>query len=86
MGLAPAAMLVQLKGMGPEFTAILWSEGLFRSSATEGNWRPTLAWRRHPGRADRSITTGFSKAGNRRLRTTMIQLAWLWLRTSQPRR
>ena len=28
---APAAMLAQLKGMGPEFTAILWSEGLFRS-------------------------------------------------------
>ena len=28
---APAAMLAQLKGMGPEFPAILWSEGLFRS-------------------------------------------------------
>ena len=28
---APAAMLAQLKGIGPEFAAVLWSEGLFRS-------------------------------------------------------
>jgi transposase len=28
--LAPAAMLLDIKGIGPEFAAILWSEGLFR--------------------------------------------------------
>src|SRR3954447_16129285 len=27
----PASLLVQLKGIGPEFAAVLWSEGLFRS-------------------------------------------------------
>ena len=27
---APAAMLFDIKGIGPEFAAILWSEGLFR--------------------------------------------------------
>ena len=27
---APAAMLLDIKGVGPEFAAVLWSEGLFR--------------------------------------------------------
>jgi transposase len=27
---APAAMLLNIKGIGPEFAAILWSKGLFR--------------------------------------------------------
>jgi transposase len=27
---SPAAMLVRLKGIGPETAAVLWSEGLFR--------------------------------------------------------
>lgn len=27
---APAAMLRDVKGIGPEFAALLWSEGLFR--------------------------------------------------------
>jgi transposase len=29
---APAAMLAQLRSIGPEFAAVLWSEGLFRHS------------------------------------------------------
>ena len=37
------------------------------------------AWRPRPGRVDRWIASK-AKAGNPRLRTTMIQLAWLWLR------
>jgi hypothetical protein len=28
---APTAMLLDIKGIGPEFAAILWSEGLFRN-------------------------------------------------------
>ena len=40
---APAAMLAQLKGMGPDFTAILWSEGLFRSFSN----RRQLVYRFH---------------------------------------
>jgi transposase len=27
---APPAMLLNIKGIGPEFAAVLWSEGLFR--------------------------------------------------------
>jgi transposase len=78
---APAAMLSQLKGIGPEFAAVLYSEGLFRSFdnrrqvAAYAGLAPT-PWQ--SGSVDHE--QGVSKAGNPRLRTTMIQLAWLWLR------
>lgn len=78
---APGAMLKRLKGIGPEFAGVLWSEGLFRSFS---NRRPVAAY---AGLAPTpwqsgSVTheQGVSKAGNPRLRTTMIQLAWLWVR------
>jgi hypothetical protein len=29
---APQVMLLAIKGVGPEFAAVLWSEGLFRLS------------------------------------------------------
>ena len=40
---APAAMLLNIKGIGPEFAAILWSEGLFRHfvGAAEPRSRPS---------------------------------------------
>lgn len=78
---APATMLTQLKGIGQEFAANLWLEGLFRSFdnrrkvAAYAGLAPT-PWQ--SGSVDRE--QGVSKAGNPRLRTTMIQLAWLWLR------
>src|ERR1700719_2873489 len=78
---APAAMLLNIKGIGPEFAAILWSEGLFRhfdnrrQVASYAGLAPT-PWQ--SGSVDRE--QGVSKAGNPRLRTTLIQLAWLWLR------
>jgi transposase len=81
---APAAMLLDIKGIGPEFAAILWSEGLFRhfdnrrQVASYAGLAPT-PWK--SGTIDRE--QGVSKAGNPRLRTTLIQLAWLWLR-NQP--
>ena len=77
---APASMLMSLKGIGPEFAGILWLEGLFRSFdnrrqvAAYAGLAPT-PWR--SGSVDRE--QGVSKAGNPRLRTTMIQVAWLWL-------
>jgi transposase len=79
--LAPAAMLSELKGIGPEFAAILCTEGLYRSFdnrrqvAAYAGLVPT-PWQ--SGSVDHE--QGVSKAGNPRLRTTMIQLAWLWLR------
>jgi transposase len=78
---APAAMLLDIKGIGPEFAAILWSEGLFRhfdnrrQIASFAGLAPT-PWQ--SGSVDRE--QGVSKAGNPRLRSTLIQLAWLWLR------
>jgi transposase len=78
---APAAMLLGIKGIGPEFAAVLWSEGLFRhfdnrrQVAAYAGLAPT-PWQ--SGTLDRE--QGVSKSGNPRLRTTMIQLAWLWLR------
>ena len=51
---APTALLLGLKGIGPEFASVLWSEGLCRSS---GKWRPMPGWRRRPGRAARSIAS-----------------------------
>ena len=78
---APAAMLLGIKGIGSEFAAILWSEGLFRhfdnrrQIASYAGLAPT-PWQ--SGSVDRE--QGVSKAGNPRLRTTLIQLAWLWLR------
>ena len=79
--LAPAGMLLGIKGIGSEFAAILWSEGLFRhfdnrrQVASYAGLAPT-PWQ--SGSVDRE--QGVSKAGNPRLRTTLIQLAWLWLR------
>ena len=78
---APAVMVLDIKGIGPQFAAILWSEGLFRhfdnrrqiaayAGLTPSPWQS--------GSIDRE--QGVSKSGNPRLRTTMIQLSWLWLR------
>lgn len=74
-------LLLQLRGIGPEFAGVLYSEGFYRHFA---NRRQVAAyaglapspWR--SGTIDRE--QGVSKAGNKRLRTTMIQVAWLWLR------
>ena len=81
---AAAAMLLNIRGIGPEFAAVLWSEALFRhfdnrrQVAAYAGLAPT-PWQ--SGAVDRE--QGVSKAGNPRLRTTLIQLAWLWLR-NQP--
>ena len=74
-------LLLKLKGIGPEFAAILWSEGLFRhfdnrrQVAAYAGLAPT-PWQ--SGQIDRE--QGVSKAGNPRLRNALIQLSWLWLR------
>lgn len=77
---ATAKMLLGIKGIGPEFAALLWSEGLFRhfdnrrQVAAYAGLAPT-PWQ--SGAVSRE--QGVSRAGNPRLRSTMIQLAWLWL-------
>jgi transposase len=77
---APAARLMQLKGVGPDFAEVLWSEGLFRhfenrrQLASYAGLTPT-PWQ--SGSISRE--QGVSKAGNPRLRTIMVQLSWFWL-------
>jgi transposase len=69
-------MLRDLKGAGPEFVAVLWSEGLFRHF---DNWRQVAACvglaptPRQSGSVDRE--QGVSKAENPRLRATIVLLA-----------
>lgn len=77
----PAVMLAQLKGIGPQIATVLWSEALYRhfdnrrQVAAYAGLAPT-PWK--SGSIDHE--QGVSKAGNPRLRTTMIQVAWLWTR------
>jgi len=77
----PVTMLLALKAMGPNFAAVLWSEAFYRHFANRrqlaayAGLAPT-PWR--SGGIERE--QGVSKAGNPRLRSMMIQLAWLWLR------
>lgn len=75
------ALLLNLKGIGPEFAAVLWSEGLSRrfdnrrQVAAYAGLAPT-PWQSGQIARDQ----GVSKSGNPRLRTTLIQVAWLWVR------
>ncbi len=78
---APQAMLMGLKGIGPEFAAVLWSEALFRRFANRREVAAYAGLAPTPWRSGSvAHEQGVSKAGNPRLRTTMIQLSWLWLR------
>jgi transposase len=75
------AMLLALKGIGPETASVLWLEGLSRRF---DNRRQVAAYAGlapshwQSGKIDHD--QGVSKAGNPRLRTALIQLAWLWVR------
>jgi transposase len=77
----PATMLAQVKGIGPQIAPVLWSEAFYRrfdnrrKVAAYAGLAPT-PWK--SGSIDHE--QGVSKAGNPRLRTTMIQVAWLWTR------
>jgi transposase len=78
---APALLLMKLKGIGPQFAAVLWLAGLFRSFANRRQLAAYAGLAPSPwksGGVDRE--QGISKSGNPRLRTTMVELAWLWLR------
>jgi transposase len=73
--------LLGLRGVGPEFAAVLWSECLYRRFANRRQLAAYAGLAPTPwqsGALDRE--QGVSKAGNPRLRTMMLQLAWLWLR------
>ena len=75
------AILTKVVGIGSEFAAVLWGEGLFRQFdnrrqvAAYAGLAPT-PWQ--SGSIDRE--QGIGKSGNTRLRFTMVEMAWLWLR------
>lgn len=80
-GAPTPTLLLNLKGIGPEFAAVLWSEGLSRKFdnrrqvAAYAGLAPT-PWQ--SGQID--YEQGVSKSGNPRLRSTLVQVAWLWVR------
>jgi transposase len=73
--------LAGLKGIGPELATLLAWEAFVRPF---GNRRALAAYAGLTGTPFASGGTrreqGISKAGNRRLRAALVELAWLWLR------
>jgi transposase len=78
---SPVALLMRLKGIGPEFAAVLYLEGLFRHFENRRQLAAYAGLAPSPWKSG-SIDheQGISKAGNPRLRTTMVELAWMWVR------
>jgi len=80
-GRDPAALLPQLRSLGRDSVAVLTFEGFWRGFANRrqlgafAGLAPT-PWQ--SGQVNRE--QGIGSAGNPRLRRTMVQLAWLWLR------
>lgn len=73
--------LERIRGIGPNFAAVLVREVLYRSFANRRQIASYVGIAPMPYQSggmdrDRSI----SRAGNPRARTALIQLAWLWLR------
>ena len=76
-----AALLMKLKGIGAEFASVLWFEAFFRRFDNQRQLSAFAGLAPSPwksGKIDRE--QGISQAGNPRLRTTAIELAWMWLR------
>ena len=75
------AALQRIRGIGTNFAAVLVREVLYRAFANRRQLASYVGIAPMPYQSggmdrDRSI----SRAGNPRARTTLIQLAWLWLR------
>ena len=75
------AALQRIRGVGPNFATVLVREVLYRSFANRRQLASYVGIAPMPyqsGNTDRDRSIG--RAGNPRARTTLIQLAWLWLR------
>jgi len=76
-----AAVLVRLKGIGPELGSLIWLEALYRGFSNRRQIAAYAGLAPSPwqsGETDRE--QGISKSGNRRLRHALVELAWFWLR------
>jgi transposase len=75
------AQLLAVKGVGAHAAAVLWTEGLCRQFSNRRQVAAYAGLAATPWRSGAvAHEQGLSKAGNPRLRTMMVQLAWLWLR------
>jgi transposase len=73
--------LLRLRGIGPEFASVLSSEAFYRSFANRREVAAYSGLAPSPWKSGGiDVERGISKAGNGRLRKTMVQVAWLWLR------
>ena len=74
-------LLLQLRGIGPEFASVLSLEAFYRNFANRREVAAYAGLAPSPWKSGSiDVEQGISKAGNSRLRKTMIQVAWLWLR------
>jgi transposase len=81
----PLAMLLGVKGIGVDFAATLWTECFYRTFANRRQLASYAGLAATPWQSGTVVhEQGVSKAGNPRVRTKLVQLAWLWLR-HQPR-
>jgi transposase len=80
-GASGVAMLTALRGIAADGATKLWSEGLSRHFSNRRQIAAYAGLAPTPWQSG-SIAheQGVSKAGNPRLRTTMVQIAWLWRR------
>ena len=73
--------LHQLKAIGPEFATVLVGEIFHRKFSNRRQLASYVGYAPSPFRSGNvAHDQGISKAGNRKGRTTGIELAWLWLR------
>jgi transposase len=78
---APAVLLLTLKGIGPEFASVLCLEAFYRTFANRREIASYAGLTPSPWKSGGiNRDQGISKAGNPRLRTTMLELAWMWIR------
>lgn len=78
---APTSMLLSLKGIGPEFATVLYTECLFRHFDNRRQVASYAGLAASPWQSGSvNHEQGISKAGNPHLRTMLIELAWSWTR------
>ena len=73
--------LVKLKAIGPQFATVLVGEVFHKHFANRRQVASYAGLAPSPFNSGSLVREqGISKAGNPRARTTMIEMAWLWLR------
>jgi transposase len=73
--------LIKLKSVGPEFATVLTGEVFYRSFVNRREVASYVGLTPSPFQSgSMDCEQGISKAGNRKARTTMIELAWCWVR------